>query len=310
MPSRSGGAGRPSLRQGEQDALEVAKRLIAAMGQPLTVNGGEVFVSFSAGVALSSPGCSAAAILRNADVAMYRAKERGRRVSSSTGLTMTRTSSAGSAPRTSCSAPSSVTSSSCTTSRSSICTARPWWGWKRWCDGDIRPGGCSWPQEFIGLAEDSGLIVAPGAWVLHEACRQVSAWTAQRGGTDQDNARMTVSVNVSPMQLADPGLARRVADALGKSGIDPDQVWLEITERTLMRDADDAAAALEALRDLGPHVQIDDFGTGTRRSVTCSASPSNRSRSIAASYSISSTEPRARRSSRRSSGSVGRWGCR
>jgi EAL domain-containing protein (putative c-di-GMP-specific phosphodiesterase class I) len=118
------------------------------------------------------------------------------------------------------------------------------------------------PQEFIALAEDSGLILALGSWVLNEACRQTAAWHALRTGTEHDNARLNISVNVSAVQLADPGFPRQVAAAIEVSGIDPDRLWLEITESTLMRDADEAVVILRAIRDLGLHIEIDDFGTG------------------------------------------------
>ncbi len=118
------------------------------------------------------------------------------------------------------------------------------------------------PQEFIPLAEDSGLIVPLGSWIFREACRQTAAWHALRSGTDQDNLRLNISVNVSAVQLADPGFSRHVTEALSQSGIDPDRVWLEITESALMRDADEAVVILQGFRDLGLHIEIDDFGTG------------------------------------------------
>jgi EAL domain-containing protein (putative c-di-GMP-specific phosphodiesterase class I) len=118
------------------------------------------------------------------------------------------------------------------------------------------------PQDFIPLAEDSGLIVPLGAWVLNEACRQTAAWNTLRAGTGQDEARLNISVNVSAVQLAEPGFPDQVADAIEASGVNPDRLWLEITESALMRDADDAVVVLNALRDLGIHLEIDDFGTG------------------------------------------------
>ncbi len=118
------------------------------------------------------------------------------------------------------------------------------------------------PAEFIPLAEDCGLIVPLGAWVLNEACRQIAVWSSLRAKTDQDDARLNISVNVSALQLADPGFPGQVAAALEASRIDPDRLWLEITESTLMRDADEAVLVLGALRELGVHFEIDDFGTG------------------------------------------------
>jgi EAL domain-containing protein (putative c-di-GMP-specific phosphodiesterase class I) len=118
------------------------------------------------------------------------------------------------------------------------------------------------PFDFIPLAEDSGLIVPLGEWVLNEACRQVAQWSTLRAQAGQDEARLNMSVNVSALQLADPGFVNQVGRALEAWGVNPDRLWLEITESTLMRDADDAVQVLHSLRELGLHLEIDDFGTG------------------------------------------------
>jgi diguanylate cyclase (GGDEF)-like protein len=111
------------------------------------------------------------------------------------------------------------------------------------------------PSEFIALAEDSGLIVQIGAWVLETACQQAALWAA--GGRP-----VPVSVNVSARQLDDPGLLRTVDGALRRSGLAGEHLVLEITETALMRDPEDAAATLRALKTYGIMVAIDDFGTG------------------------------------------------
>ena len=111
------------------------------------------------------------------------------------------------------------------------------------------------PTEFIALAEDSGVIVDIGAWVLETACEQAAQWTA-------DGYPIRISVNVSARQLDDPSLLRAVRHALNRSGLDPDQLVLEITETALMRDAENAAMVLGELKESGVHVAIDDFGTG------------------------------------------------
>ena len=111
------------------------------------------------------------------------------------------------------------------------------------------------PTEFIALAEDSGVIVDIGEWVLETACEQAAQWTAA-------GWPIKMSVNVSARQLDDPGLLRAVRHALNRSGLDPDQLVLEITETALMRDAETAADVLGQLTASGVHIAIDDFGTG------------------------------------------------
>jgi EAL domain-containing protein (putative c-di-GMP-specific phosphodiesterase class I) len=112
------------------------------------------------------------------------------------------------------------------------------------------------PNEFIPLAEQSGLIVQIGEWVLREACHRASCWH-QSGG----NAPY-VSVNVSAMQLADSNFVRTVMDALASSRLEPSRLVLEITESMLVEDGALARRTLSQLRSMGVRVAIDDFGTG------------------------------------------------
>ena len=112
------------------------------------------------------------------------------------------------------------------------------------------------PADFIPLAEETGMIVAIGRWVLREACRQGKIWQSQSG------APVRMCVNVSPRQFKDCDLVGDVAQALSESGLSPDCLELEVTENMLMQDVIEAAALMEQLRDLGVHLSIDDFGTG------------------------------------------------
>jgi diguanylate cyclase (GGDEF)-like protein len=111
------------------------------------------------------------------------------------------------------------------------------------------------PGDFIEVAEASGLIVDIGRWVLRTGCRQAAAWQAR-------GRRLGMAINVSAVQLDDSRLVGDVADALADSGLDPALLTLEITETTLMRDAEGAAALLRQLKALGVRISIDDFGTG------------------------------------------------
>jgi diguanylate cyclase (GGDEF)-like protein len=111
------------------------------------------------------------------------------------------------------------------------------------------------PIEFIPIAEESGLIVPIGRWVLQEACRQAALWYG-------DGHRIGMAVNVSGRQLDNDQLIEDVRGALQASGLDPTTLTLEITETTLMRDAEATAKRLRSLKQLGVRIAIDDFGTG------------------------------------------------
>ncbi|MDQ4129707.1 MAG: EAL domain-containing protein, partial [Actinomycetota bacterium] len=113
------------------------------------------------------------------------------------------------------------------------------------------------PAEFIPVAEETGLIASIGAFVLEEACRR-----AGRLGAWRDEP-LTMAVNLSRAQLADPHLPRTVRQALAAGGIDPSVLCLEVTETVLLDDPDSAARALEALAALGVSLAIDDFGKGS-----------------------------------------------
>jgi EAL domain-containing protein (putative c-di-GMP-specific phosphodiesterase class I) len=120
---------------------------------------------------------------------------------------------------------------------------------------------------FIPVAEDTGLIVPLGTWVLEEACRQAVAWKHEFG---QDAPR-TMSVNLSARQLQDEGLVAEVEAILDRSGIRPGHVVLEITESAVMADAAAMTARLHELKSLGVRLAIDDFGTGySSMSYLCS----------------------------------------
>jgi diguanylate cyclase (GGDEF)-like protein len=114
------------------------------------------------------------------------------------------------------------------------------------------------PADFIPPAEDTGLIVPLGRCVLGEACLQAAAWQRRRS----PHRPLRMSVNVSAKQLQYPGWAAEVASTLAESGLEPGHLVLEITESVLMEDAEASAGPLEELRRLGVRVAIDDFGTG------------------------------------------------
>jgi diguanylate cyclase (GGDEF)-like protein len=112
------------------------------------------------------------------------------------------------------------------------------------------------PGEFIPIAEESGLIIDIGAWVLYEACRQVKEWH------DSGYSGIRISVNVSVMQLAHPGFEDYVMEVIRRTAIDPARLELELTETALVKDTGDSAGLLNRIRARGIKVALDDFGTG------------------------------------------------
>jgi EAL domain-containing protein (putative c-di-GMP-specific phosphodiesterase class I) len=111
------------------------------------------------------------------------------------------------------------------------------------------------PMEFIPLAEETGLIIPMGRWILEEACRQARRWREQ-------SLPHTVCVNLSARQFQHPKLVEEVGEVLRDVGLDPRNLMLEITESTLVEDIQSATATLQQLRDLGVKLAVDDFGTG------------------------------------------------
>ena len=145
---------------------------------------------------------------------------------------------------------SSSSTSRCSTSSTSGSSAS-----RRCCAGAIARASVIPPDAFIPIAEDSGLIVPIGRWVLEQACAQGAAWHAQ--GHD-----LNISVNVSARQLERPEFVEEVRAALHDSGLDPATLTLEITETVLMRKPETTALLLAELKGLGVRIAVDDFGTG------------------------------------------------
>jgi EAL domain-containing protein (putative c-di-GMP-specific phosphodiesterase class I) len=123
----------------------------------------------------------------------------------------------------------------------------------RWNQPEL---GMVGPVKFIPLAEETGLIVPIGEWVVRTACRQCKAWQ------DAGLPAVTVAVNISARQFREKNLLRVIADILAETGVDPARLELEVTESVIMQDAQHVIATLQAFRDMGVKLSVDDFGTG------------------------------------------------
>jgi diguanylate cyclase (GGDEF)-like protein/PAS domain S-box-containing protein len=240
-------------------ALEVAERMARVVARPVLLPDGEVFVSASLGIAVSGNGDDTpSTLLRDADTAMYRAKDQGRaRIELFDARTHDR---AVDSLRTGNALHRALERREFELHYQPMIdleTGRVL-GFEALLRWRHPERGLVHPADFIPLAEETGLIVPIGAWVLEEATKQTLRWQQARGNGHQ----LMISVNLAPRQLAEPSFPQEVANILARTGIDPDAVWLEITESTLMHDAESAISALRALRAQGVHLAVDDFGTG------------------------------------------------
>ena len=245
--------------QAKQQAVEVAERLLDVIHQPFLLDGEEHFLSASIGIALASSGDDQPdALLRDADAAMYRAKERGKGRwelfdESMRQTALRRLEIENSLHRAIDRGEFRVFYQPCISIPDGRCVGAE--ALVRWQHPER---GLVAPMEFIGLAEETGLVVPLGRWVLEEACGQAARWCAERTELDQ----FQVSVNLSGRQLGHPELVEQVASALERASVDPGLLCLEITESVLMDDVDATIATLARLKALGVKLSIDDFGTG------------------------------------------------
>ncbi len=247
------------LLTGEEDALPVAKAITHQFSRPFTLDGRDVVVTASIGVAISGPGREDADnLLRDADVAMYRAKSDGRAHHVVFRPSMHADSLArlelendlrGALVRGELRVyyqPIVMMESGAFNEVEALVR------WQHPTRGLIAPG------EFIPIAEETGLIVPLGLWVLEEACRQVAAWHLQR----PDKPALTLSVNLSPRQFQQHSLVADVACALRNAGLPARCLKLEITEGVIVRNVEATIRTLWELKSLGLKLAIDDFGTG------------------------------------------------
>jgi diguanylate cyclase (GGDEF)-like protein/PAS domain S-box-containing protein len=243
----------------ERDAVRLAERMTAGLATPFAVGGQEIVVSASIGIALTgSRARRADSLLFDADTALQRTKQRGGggyelfdeavRAQLIERLELER------------SLRRAVEADELRAVYQPIVSLKE--GRLVGVEALVRwqqPGrGQLMPSEFVPFAEETGLIVQLGAWVLGEGCRQAARWRA-------NGARPvppTMHVNLSPRQFTEPHLIDLVAGALADTGTDPDRLCLEVTERALAANPASAATTLKRLAALGVRVAVDDFGTG------------------------------------------------
>ena len=238
------------------EAATVAARIIAALARPFEIEGQVLHAACSIGIALyPDDGDGAESLIRNADTAMHHAKESGRASFQFFNAQMTERVSHRLSTETSLRRalehaefrlhyqPLIDLASGRVVGAEALL---------RWPQPDARMVS---PAEFIPIAEDTGLIVPLGAWVLREACGQARAWQAQWPG-------LRIAVNLSARQFRQQDLVAMIAHVLSDTGLDPSLLELELTEGMLLHDVEDAARTLARLHAMGLRLAIDDFGTG------------------------------------------------
>jgi diguanylate cyclase (GGDEF)-like protein len=243
--------------ESDEEAFEIAERIAEVWEQPFAVASGEVFCSASVGIAVGREAQAPAKMLREADAAMYRAKERGRGRSEMFDEVMRR--DAFERLRTESDLRRALERDEFRVLYQPIfdtATLRPIAveALVRW---QHPTRGVVGPVEFIPLAEETGLIAPLGRWVLEHAVAEVAGWARRF-----PDVPLRVAVNVSGQQLARPEFLDEVRTALAASDLPPERLGLEITESILIKESGSPRSTLEALREIGVKVLIDDFGTG------------------------------------------------
>ncbi|MBD3168277.1 MAG: EAL domain-containing protein [candidate division Zixibacteria bacterium] len=240
-----------------KDAAMVAEKILKVLADPISVSGFEVHVSASIGISLyPNDARDIESLVKNADLAMYRAKNRGKNNYQLYNLSMDARASERLEIENSLrrgiennefhihyQPQVHLLTGELTGAEALV----------RWRHPKL---GLVYPDSFIHIAEETGLIIPLGQWVINEVCRQNVQW--QESGIPP----LRVSVNLSPRQFADKGLVETIYGILNKTGLNPLTLELEITEGSAMEDVDYTALTLQALKKMGVRISVDDFGTG------------------------------------------------
>ncbi len=242
----------------QRDAVELAERIHKELQRPVQLGHMEVAISASIGITYSTNDYQTSdEIIRDADIAMYKAKSKGKaqyalfdssqhaHVSAQLALESELRKALG--------------KGQIYLEYQPICTLKDGrlMGFEALARWNHPTRGLLEPSMFIPVAEETGLIVPLGNWVLTEACRQMREWKAIRDGT-----ALNMSVNVSSLQLTHPDFVSHVQRSLQAAEMSPGQLTLEVTESVLMDGIENAISTLSALRHMGVTLSIDDFGTG------------------------------------------------
>lgn len=242
---------------GPAEAAAVARKILSSVLEPVQIMGHECRVTASIGVArYPADGRDPASLMRNADIAMYLAKEEGKNnfqfyAKDMSRMSVERLRLEAHLRRALEEGEFSLQYQAKVDLKCGEISGTE--ALLRWWNRDV---GTVPPGQFIPLAEDTGLIVPIGNWVLRTACRQNVAW--QRRGLPA----VVMAVNLSARQFKDPGLLQDIADVLQQTGMAPDLLELEITESMIMNNVEQAAERVAEIKKLGVRLAIDDFGTG------------------------------------------------
>jgi diguanylate cyclase (GGDEF)-like protein len=237
-----------------EDAAQLADRITKRIAEPLEIDGHRIVVGASAGIAVAPHDATdGIALMKHADLALYRAKEDGRGAyhfyeqGLDAALQERRSIEAGLRDALVRDEFFLVFQPLIDLTENRVCSCEALLRWRHPERGLVSPGA------FISAAEESGLIVPIGEWVLREACKAAAKWPEN----------ICVAVNLSPIQFKkNRSLVDQVQFALDSAGLDPTRLELEITETTLLADNDIAVETLRRLKELGVRLALDDFGTG------------------------------------------------
>jgi Amt family ammonium transporter len=243
---------------GDRNIPELAERMLSYLREPYRIEGNTVLATVSIGVAVTAPGDARDDVMLAADAATYAAKSAGRnciRFATQQMVDATRERlEMESRLR------DAIDKEHLTLRYQPIVDTktRELAGVEALVRWDPPDSATIPPNEFIPLAEDTGLIVFLGRWVLEEACRVTHHWNT----THPERGPIVVSVNLSALQLAQPRLADEVQEVLNRTALPPEHLCLEITETAVLSDTQANVQTLHELREIGVRVAVDDFGTG------------------------------------------------